>query len=221
MPEGGLISVSAGRDPGHPSRVVLSVRDTGTGMDSETASRIFEPFFSTKDRGTGLGMSIAEAVVAAHGGTVAVRSEEGKGDGIYHHHSRRFDMLIVGAAKAPPSHANAGLCVKIVTHSRREPWQKASGASVSMNSVLIVDDEVEMAIALRESVLRCGLEPVVYHNLVDALAELNPPTFPHHHGYEDAENGRHLLSPEDQDKGLSFPSSSSPASAPSKTPSMP
>ncbi len=79
MPEGGMISVSAGRDPGHSSRVVLSVRDTGTGMDSETASRIFEPFFSTKDRGTGLGMSIAEAVVAAHGGTVAVRSEEGKG----------------------------------------------------------------------------------------------------------------------------------------------
>ncbi|HWR88962.1 MAG TPA: sigma-54 dependent transcriptional regulator, partial [Dissulfurispiraceae bacterium] len=42
-----------------------------------------------------------------------------------------------------------------------------------MSSVLIVDDEVEMAIALRESVLRCGLEPVVYHNPVDALAELN------------------------------------------------
>jgi PAS domain S-box-containing protein len=60
---------------------VLTVEDTGAGMDKETAARIFEPFFTTKGvgKGTGLGLSVTHGIITGHGGTIRVDSTSGLG----------------------------------------------------------------------------------------------------------------------------------------------
>ena len=59
--------------------VSVEVRDSGTGMDRETLARIFQPFFTTKPKGMGLGLSISRTIVEAHGGTLSAHSAPGKG----------------------------------------------------------------------------------------------------------------------------------------------
>jgi two-component system sensor histidine kinase HydH len=59
--------------------VRISVADTGAGMDAEALARAFEPYFSTKATGTGLGLTIAKRNVELNGGTIAVRSEKDRG----------------------------------------------------------------------------------------------------------------------------------------------
>jgi signal transduction histidine kinase len=61
------------------SSIRIVIEDNGTGMPSEVLSRVFEPFFTTKSRGTGLGLPICQRIVEAHGGTIDIVSELGKG----------------------------------------------------------------------------------------------------------------------------------------------
>lgn len=70
-PEGGEL------DPGR--YVCLSMRDTGRGMSAKVQARAFEPFFSTKFQGRGLGLAAAYGIVKHHGGLISVQSEEGRG----------------------------------------------------------------------------------------------------------------------------------------------
>jgi len=57
----------------------LTLADTGVGMDEDALGRIFEPYFSTKATGTGLGLTIAKRNVELHGGRIAISSERGAG----------------------------------------------------------------------------------------------------------------------------------------------
>jgi two-component system sensor histidine kinase HydH len=76
MPGRGTLTVWA-EDDG--AAVRISVADTGAGMDAEALARAFEPYFSTKATGTGLGLTIAKRNVELNGGTIAVRSEKDRG----------------------------------------------------------------------------------------------------------------------------------------------
>jgi signal transduction histidine kinase len=59
--------------------MTVEIADTGVGMDQEALGRIFEPYFSTKATGTGLGLTIAKRNVELNGGTIEVRSQKGAG----------------------------------------------------------------------------------------------------------------------------------------------
>jgi len=97
MPEGGRLTVSSNQCPDESALaeggsltagdrllntdhcLVITVSDTGEGMTPETQARIFEPLFSTKPEGVGLGLPLARMLLEAHGGTIDVVSEPGKG----------------------------------------------------------------------------------------------------------------------------------------------
>ncbi len=76
MPDGGEITVQAGAEG---DGVTLSVIDAGKGMTPEVAAKVFRPFFSTRPGGTGLGLATTRKIVEAHGGTIEVQSEVGRG----------------------------------------------------------------------------------------------------------------------------------------------
>jgi two-component system sensor histidine kinase HydH len=76
MPDGGLLKTEVGSDRDF---IAISVTDTGRGMSQETKGQIFNPYFTTKNSGTGLGMAIVHKIIEAHNGRITVSSEEGKG----------------------------------------------------------------------------------------------------------------------------------------------
>lgn len=78
----GTITITTGRmsDPAAGTDfATLGVEDTGCGMSDETCARLFEPLFSTKTKGIGLGMPIVKDIIESHGGRVLVDSQPGKG----------------------------------------------------------------------------------------------------------------------------------------------
>jgi signal transduction histidine kinase len=76
MPQGGTLTLRGWSTPTH---VQLQVRDTGSGMANAQQPKIFDPLYTTKPGGTGLGLYIVQEILAAHGGQVTVESEEGQG----------------------------------------------------------------------------------------------------------------------------------------------
>jgi signal transduction histidine kinase/ActR/RegA family two-component response regulator len=132
MPEGGTLSIVAGtKAPPHelptdPTRRValLSVTDTGTGMDAETRARIFEPFFTTKREGAGYGLGLATVheIVTLHGGRIRLDSELGRGS--------RFAVSLPILDVEALRHSS--------TEERSPPATQRPSGSVS---ILLVDDE--------------------------------------------------------------------------------
>lgn len=77
MPEGGTLEVTA--SPQGEGAVLVTVRDTGVGIAPGDLERVFEPFFTTREGGSGLGLPITRQIVLAHGGELWLESEPGRG----------------------------------------------------------------------------------------------------------------------------------------------
>jgi signal transduction histidine kinase len=99
MPSGGELILKTRREG---RWIVLDVTDTGGGMTEEVRARIFDAFFSTRAAGSGLGLPTTRKIVEAHGGTIHVQSEPGKGS--------QFTIRL--PAGAPPSSPANGLAIQ-------------------------------------------------------------------------------------------------------------
>ena len=131
MPKGGTITLCARRDVAHPEFVQISVSDDGVGMPGQILERIFEPLFTSKQNGTGLGLAVAHQVVTQHGGAIFVDSELDRGT-TFHFTIRR--------GQAPSS----------VPHDCAKPAGEGACPPDS-RKILMVDDEeciVEGMVAL-------------------------------------------------------------------------
>jgi PAS domain S-box-containing protein len=76
MRSGGILRIRSGADETH---VLVSFSDTGGGIPPEDISRVFEPYFTTKSTGSGLGLLIVRRIVRAHGGEIIIESEQNRG----------------------------------------------------------------------------------------------------------------------------------------------
>ncbi len=63
--------------------IKITFRDNGIGMDEKTTKNLFNPFFTTKDKGVGLGMALTHKIIEDHRGTIEVMSEQGKRKHLY------------------------------------------------------------------------------------------------------------------------------------------
>jgi PAS domain S-box-containing protein len=146
MPDGGLLLIRTERSivkPGHRlpspmatgSYVLITVADSGAGMDSATQERLFEPFFTTKEmgKGTGLGLSMVYGIVRQSGGHIVVESAPGKGS--------RF-QLYLPLVEQPVS----------VSGSRASELPPARGKG----NILLVEDEKELRTLLAETLTGLG-----------------------------------------------------------------
>jgi signal transduction histidine kinase len=93
MKQGGLLKILTGSDA---EWINVTFSDTGGGMTQETMARVFEPYFTTKKGGSGLGLMITQRIIRAHGGEVVLESDPGKGLRItlrLPRHDRQVQML--------------------------------------------------------------------------------------------------------------------------------
>jgi signal transduction histidine kinase/CheY-like chemotaxis protein len=102
MPEGGIIEIHAENTilkdaPDRDTRVRISIRDYGCGIPADALPRIFDPYFTTKPGGSGLGLATAYAIVSKHGGHLAVESKPGHGT-VFH-----IDLPASQESPAPPA----------------------------------------------------------------------------------------------------------------------
>lgn len=161
MPDGGRLTIQTGKEVldndsvrnVHGMKagvyVTLTVSDTGRGMDAETLARIFEPFFTSKEksstRGAGLGLSVVQGIVEQHGGYINCESELGKGTQL---------KIYLPAVKLP-----------------RKSLKKTTPLSRSdrVGTILVVDDEASIVDQARRFLSNAGYNVITATDGKEAL----------------------------------------------------
>jgi PAS domain S-box-containing protein len=166
MPEGGTLFIEAanavlgeGDIPALPAGryIALTMRDTGAGIPPENLGRIFEPFFSTKAKGSGLGLSMSYSIVKRHGGEIVVESGPG---------GASFTVYLPAAdAPSPEEDSRAKekgeperLSAEAAAPSVRKPRAEAA-----KRRILVMDDEESVRLAL------AGMLSVIGYEAVEAV----------------------------------------------------
>jgi signal transduction histidine kinase len=124
--------------------VVISVTDSGRGMDEMTRERMFEPFFSTRVGGNGLGLATVREIVLQHGGALKVRSTPGAGT--------QFDIWLPCAPETVPP----------------EEVHDVSGRGTG-ETVLVLENDRDRLLRHEEILAALGYEPVGFTSLMDAI----------------------------------------------------
>ena len=144
MPEGGAIRLAArnltikqGEFPLTPGRYVLiTVRDHGLGIPPEHLAKIFDPYFTTKQSGSGLGLAVVYSVIANHGGHITVDSELGKGT--------IFSIYLPSAGKSPLA---------------EKPAETPAPLGKGQGKILVMDDEELIRNVSTAMLKQLGYEP--------------------------------------------------------------
>jgi two-component system, cell cycle sensor histidine kinase and response regulator CckA len=129
---------------------MLTVSDTGKGMDKQTLERIFEPFYTTKGQGTGLGLSTVYGIIQQSGGMTTVESEEGRG--------ATFKIYFPAIDETSPS--------KDTLTSMAEEKQ-------SHETILIAEDEDSVRDLATLALQRVGYNVIAAENGIEAIEKLN------------------------------------------------
>ncbi len=169
MPDGGRLEITTGVKKLdktvegfgsflHPGTyAVLTIRDTGVGMDSKTLEQIFEPFFTTKsmEKGTGLGLAMAYGIVQQHGGNIRVESRPSEGSTF-----QIFLPLFSGKIKSGGSHSSS------------------SGSTKGGGTILIVEDEPAVRDFVAHALGKDGYKVIkagAYKDVVEILESMGEP----------------------------------------------
>jgi len=125
--------------------LTLEVVDTGMGMSPEVQARIFEPFYTTKFTGRGLGLSAMQGIIRAHWGGIRVQSEVGRGS--------TFQVIFP---------AGVGLELEPEVATSEDPWQ-------GQGTILVVDDEESVRLIAAQLLGSMGFDVVTAADGVEAL----------------------------------------------------
>jgi CheY-like chemotaxis protein len=138
---------------------MLSVSDTGQGMDEDTRGRIFEPFFTTKPKGqgTGLGLSTVFGIVKQSGGHIGVYSEVGRGT--------TFKVFLPRTERSAPTYRRF-----VSTQTPVHAWE----------TILLAEDEDQVRAVIRAILTRAGYTVLEASNGDDALQRAKNSTVPIH-----------------------------------------
>lgn len=131
--------------------VILSVADTGEGMDAETQEKIFDPFFTTKFTGRGLGLSAAMGIIQGHRAGLKIKSQSGGGT--------TFQIFLPASEKA------------LAVNST--PAKKGGQPAISPGKILVIDDESYVRGVAAECLIELGFETLTASGGLEGIEKFN------------------------------------------------